>query len=124
MKYLLAVFAVAASQLSFAEGLVNTPTALHSPSFKAITWLFGHVIVGAILSATVTTATQLDVCPQLSDTVKVTLFAPILLQLKLLLLIVNLPPTLPLLISFGFKVPFPLPSKFNVKFLHFACGAG
>src|SRR5690554_780051 len=64
-------------QLSDADGVGKVTTALHIPASALIIMSAGQVIVGGILSSTVTTATQVPSFPFISVTVRVTLFSPI-----------------------------------------------
>ena len=73
-----------AIQLSVADA-VKLRTLLHSPELSLTTISLGQVIVGAILSSTVTIAGQVAEFPDASVAVKMTVFEPKLLQLKAVL---------------------------------------
>lgn len=88
------------------------------------------VKVGAVTSATVTVELHVAVLPEASRTVNVIVFAPKLLQLKLVLLSesIKLPVAVqlsvePLLTSGTVKMALPELFKLSVAFLHTAVGA-
>src|SRR5947199_9851985 len=81
---------------AIAPGAVQLSMAVTPPKTSGTTaWQFasalapgtaGQFTVGAVVSSTVTTAVQVWLLPWMSVTVKVTVFVPILLQSKLVLL--------------------------------------
>jgi hypothetical protein len=90
------------------------------------------VTVGAVLSTTVTTATQVAVLPLPSETVRVTLFVPILEQVNVVAGIESVTPqvvptgpasTLPLSIAVATTDAVPAALSGTVIFLHIAVGA-
>jgi hypothetical protein len=109
----------ATEQLSAVVGVPKTtPVAEHTPGSLLTTTSVGHAIVGEIVSDTVTVEEHVDVFPEPSVTVKVTVFGPTFAQVKAVVeadrvtaeqLSVD-----PLSISAATIVPAPAPSKKTV----------
>ncbi len=115
------------AQLSVLPLLIWPAVMLAFPAALNWTVRFWQIALGAILSTTVTVAVQLSVLPLASPTVKVTVFAPRLEQLKLLGLTESeVTPQLSvllLLINAAVTLPLPLAFKLTVRFRQIALGA-
>ena len=86
-----------------------------TPEEFSATVMFWHIASGAIMSSTVTTATQLVMFPAASITLSVTLFGPISLHVKVSISIVifgvSQSTTVPPLISEGVILAIPIASN-------------
>ena len=125
-----ALFVVEATeQLSAEDGLdKETPDAVQTPLSAFTVTLEGQVIVGLILSITVTVAVAEAVFPLASVTVNVTVFAPTLEQSKFVFDKLNpkVPEQLsdePLLIAAAVVVAVPLTFKYMETFCVITVGA-
>ena len=119
---------VATPQLSPTAGLPNaTPVALHWPASAFTVTFAGQVIVGSMVSCTVTLAVQVLVLPHTSTNVNVTGFGPMSPQPKIVWLIVRAsgPPQLsklPPSTCAAVRNARPLESRSTVMFVQTATG--
>ena len=115
LKLVVSILAVSIPQASALPASTIAAVIFATPVEPRSTVMFWHITSGAIVSSTVTIATQLEIFPAASTTLNVTLFGPMLSHVKVSTSIVisgvSQSTTVPPLISEGVILAIPMASN-------------